>query len=175
MMTATRVTAGWAALLALALALAGCGREPTPAPDAPAPEPAPPAPEPVFDPLGSWSVVGYSTPGVSAVTDDEAKAHEGQTLRFGPAEALSNGERCGDPRYPVRSVETEQFLATEFNLPPETLKPLAGKDRVSVVEVSCDGAAWTAFGSLLIAIDADRALAPWDGVFYELKRAPPAG
>jgi hypothetical protein len=44
-----------------------------------------------------------------------------------------------------------------------------------VVEIACGDAPWTPFGSLLIAIDADRALTPWDGVFYELKRTPATG
>jgi hypothetical protein len=128
-----------------------------------------------FDPVGTWTVVGHSMPGTSAVSEEEASAHDGQTLRLSRDEALSNGERCTAPRYPARSVVTEDFLATEFNLPPETLKPLEGRASITVVEVACGDAPWTPFGSLLIAIDADRALTPWDGVFYELKRTPTTG
>ncbi len=134
-----------------------------------------PAPAKPFDPLGTWTVVGHSMPGASAVSEDEANAHDGQTVELDAAQALSNGERCDAPGYPARSVDTEDYLAGEFNLPPESLQPLAGRAHVTIVEISCNGGPWTPFGSLLIAIDANRALTPWDGAFYELKRSPPPG
>ena len=37
-------------------------------------------------------------------------------------------------------------------------------------EVSCGGAPWSALGARLLEIDRDRALTPWDGVFFELAR-----
>lgn len=166
------------AIAAAVLVLAGCGkREEPPTPiEAKEREVEPPASaEPPFDPIGTWTVTGHTFPGISAMTEGEAQAHDRQTVKFAAAEALSNGERCAAPKYPARSVETEDFLATEFNLPPESLKPVAGKDSVTVVDISCDGAPWTAFGSLLIAVDADHALTPWDGVFFELQRTPESG
>lgn len=167
------------AIVAALLAIAACGKREAPAERAAAPGPAPeakaPAPVPPFDPIGSWTVSGYSIPGISAVTDDEARAHDGQTVVLAPTEALSNGERCSEPKYPARAVDTEGFLATEFNLPPESLKPVAGRDLMTVVDVSCAGAAWTAFGSLLIVVDNDHVLTPWDGAFYELVRARKSG
>ena len=164
------------AILAVLFTIASCGKREAPVArmepkkwDVPAPgaEEQPP-----FDPIGTWKVTGYSMPGISAMTESEARAHDGQTVELGTAEALSNGERCAAPKYPARSVDTEDFLATEFNLPPESLKPVAGKDSITVVEISCDDAPWTAFGSLVIAIDADHALTPWDGVFFALERTP---
>jgi hypothetical protein len=168
------------AIVAALLVLAACGKREAPAQRAAAPEPPPakraPAPVPPFDPIGSWTVNGYSIPGISAVTDAEARAHDGQTVVLAPTEALSNGERCAEPKYPARAVDTEGFLAMEFNLPPESVKPVAGRDLITVVDVSCAGAAWTAFGSLLIVVDNDHVLAPWDGAFYELVRGRnPAG
>jgi hypothetical protein len=143
--------------------------------ETPASSAARPPPEKPFDPLGTWTVAGHSIPGISAVSEDEATAHDGQIVQLDPMQALSNGERCVAPGYPARSVDTEDYLASEFNLPPESLQALAGKDHVTIVEISCDGGPWTAFGSLLIVIDANRALTPWDGAFYELQRTPPAG
>jgi hypothetical protein len=167
------------AIVAALLAVAACGKRETPAErvviPSSLPEPQSPAPVPPFDPIGTWTVTGFSIPGISAVTDAEAKAHDGQTVVLAPTEALSNGETCAEPRYPARAVDTEGFLATEFNLPPESLKPVSGKDLITVVEVSCADAAWTAFGSLLIVIDGDHVLAPWDGAFYELARARKSG
>lgn len=159
--------------------VAACAKREAPARGS-APEEArvepPPRAEPPFDPVGTWSVVAHYAPGISAMTDDEAKAHDGQTVQLAETEALSNGERCAPPKYVSRSVVTEDFLATEFNLPPESLKPVGKRPELTVVEVGCGDAAWTAFGSLLIAIGPDRALTPWDGVFFELERtATPPG
>jgi hypothetical protein len=160
----------------LILVAAGCGKREAPAERPHGREPVAEAPaptaEPPFDPIGTWTVVGHSMPGITATTEGEAQAHDGQTVQFSPTEALSNGERCAEPRYPARAVDTEGFLATEFNLPPESLKPVAGKDLVTVVEVSCADAPWTAFGSLLIVVGANRVITPWDGVFFELERTP---
>jgi hypothetical protein len=167
------------AIAAAALVAAGCGKREEPVPRTEAhewkAEPHAAETQPPFDPIGTWTVVGHSMPGISTMSEGEAKAHDGQTVKLDTAEALSNGERCAAPRYPARSVDTEDFLATEFNLPPETLKPVAGKPTITVVEISCDDAPWTAFGSLVIAIDADHALTPWDGVFFELERRPKQG
>jgi hypothetical protein len=171
--------AGAACAIIACCLVAACGQREAPAPGS-APEEArvdPPArAEPPFDPVGTWTVVAHYAPGISAMTDDEAKAHDGQTVQLTGTEARSNGERCAPPRYVARSVVTEDFLATEFNLPPESLKPVEKRPELTVVEVGCGDAAWTAFGSLLIAIGPDRALTPWDGVFFELERtATPAG
>lgn len=176
-MRASAAIAGCAAVVLCTVAACGQREPPAsePSPEEARVEPAPRA-EPPFDPVGTWAVVAHYAPGVSAMTDDEAKAHEGQTVRLAPSEALSNGERCATPRYAARTVVTEDFLATEFNLPPESLKPLEQRPELTVVQVGCGDAAWTAFGSLLIALGPDRALTPWDGVFFELERtAAPSG
>lgn len=156
---------------------AGCGKSAEgPAPDASPRKQAAASAEETFDPIGAWTVVGHVMPGVSAMNEDAAKARHGQTLQLTESASTSSGEHCAAPKYPTRDVPTEEFLATEFNLPPESLKALEGRDQVTIVEISCDGAPWTAFGSLLLAIDADHALTPWDGVFFELERsAKPAG
>ena len=159
------------------LASAGCGKaaeDPAPAasPKTPAAAPA----EETFDPIGTWTVVAHYMPGISAMNDDAAKAHYGQTLQLTETAAISSAEHCAAPKYPTRDVPTEAFLASEFNLPPESLKPLEGRDQLTIVEISCDGAAWTAFGSLLLVVDTDHAFTPWDGVFFVLERsAEPAG
>ena len=154
------------------LAAAGCGKsadDPLPAasPGTPAAAPA----EEAFDPIGTWTVVAHFMPGVSAMNDEAAKAHYGQTLQLTETAATSSAEHCATPKYPTREVPSEEFLASEFNLPPESLKPLEGRDQLTIVEISCDGAPWTAFGSLLLVIDAEHAFTPWDGVFFVLERA----
>jgi hypothetical protein len=158
------------AILAALFAGAGCGKAAEDPAPAVSPETAAAHVEGTFDPIGTWTVIAHVMPGVSAMNEDAAKAHHGQTLELTETAATSSGEHCATPKYPTRDVPTEEFLATEFNLPPESLKEFEGRDQVTIVEISCDGAPWTAFGSLLLAIDADHAFTPWDGVFFELER-----
>ena len=158
------------AILAALLASAGCGKAAEDPAPAASPKTAAAPVEGTFDPIGTWTVIAHVTPGVSAMNEDAAKARHGQTLLLTESAATSSGEHCASPKYPTRDVPTEEFLATEFNLPPESLKAFEGRDQVTIVEISCDGAPWTAFGSLLLEIDADHAFTPWDGVFFELER-----
>ncbi len=130
---------------------------------------AAPAP-PTSDLTGIWTVIGHRMPGISAMTDADAAAWHGQTLRLTAAEAISPGARCDQPAYATRTVARDSLLAGEFRLPPGSLAPLAAFERLILLEVSCDGAPWAAMGGRLIQIDADRALAPWNGVFFEIER-----
>ena len=119
---------------------------------------------------GIWTVVAHYIPGTSAMGDGEARTRYGKTLRLTASAAISSGQECREPRYATRSVPPEQYLASEFKLPPGSLKPLIGRGQMQLMEVSCGGAPWPALGAKLIEIDANRALAPWDGVFFELAR-----
>jgi heat shock protein HslJ/uncharacterized membrane protein len=119
---------------------------------------------------GIWTVVGHHLPGTSAMSDDQAKARYGESIRLTASSATSSGARCGEPRYATRRVEAAPYLASEFKLAPGSLKPLAARDQIHLMEVSCGGTRWTALGARLLEIDADRVLAPWDGVFFELRR-----
>jgi heat shock protein HslJ/uncharacterized membrane protein len=120
---------------------------------------------------GIWTVVSHhNTTGISALSDDQARAHYGETVRLTASAAISPGNRCNEPGYSSRSESADAYLASEFKLPPGGLKPLAGLTQIRLMEVSCGGARWPALGALLLQIDRDRALTPWDGVFFELAR-----
>ena len=122
------------------------------------------------DLTGIWTVVGHRIPGVSAMSDAEATAWHGLTVRLETLRAISAGNRCDHPTYTTNKVERDGFLATEFNLPPGSLAPLASLERLTLIEVSCNDAPWAALGGRLIEIDANNVLAPWDGIFFELAR-----
>jgi heat shock protein HslJ/uncharacterized membrane protein len=121
-------------------------------------------------PAGIWTVVGHHLPGTSALSDDEARARYGETVRLTARSAIAPGAQCREPRYAARRAPANQYLADEFKLPADSLKPLAGRSQIQVMEVSCAGAPWRALGARLIEVDRDRALAPWNGVFFELAR-----
>jgi hypothetical protein len=119
--------------------------------------------------MGTWTVTGHLIPGISAMSEAEASAWHGTILQLGEALAISNENRCAAPRYSTEAVLTSQLLA-DFKLPPGRLLALDALDRATVLQVSCHGAPWGAMGGRVIGISADEALAPWDGVFFELVR-----
>jgi heat shock protein HslJ/uncharacterized membrane protein len=141
-----------------------------PAPVAPAqgiqPAAAPEAPSL----MGIWTVVGHSTPGASALDDDEARSRYGESLRLMRRIAASGGTRCETPRYQARTEGAQQYLASEYRITPNSLEPVMRRDQLRIMQVTCNGAPWSALGGRLIELDRDRALAPWDGVFFELAR-----
>jgi heat shock protein HslJ/uncharacterized membrane protein len=120
--------------------------------------------------LGIWTVVGHHSPGVSAMSDGQAKSHYGESLRLTANSAIAPGSRCSDPGYVPNRVVPDDFLAEQYKLAPGSLKPLAGRSQMQVLQVQCDGRPWTALGGSVLELDRSRALAPWDGVFYELTR-----
>ncbi len=119
---------------------------------------------------GIWTIVGHHRPGVSAQSDGQARARHGETQRLTGQAAVSSGNRCAEPRYATRQVPAAGFLAEQFRLAPGSLAPLAARSQLRIMEVTCDGAPWTALGATLLELDRDRALAPWDGIFFELVR-----
>jgi hypothetical protein len=126
--------------------------------------------EPPLDLEGVWTVVGHHAPGVAGMSEVDAEDWRGQTVRLTPARAVSGGTRCDAPRYTPRLVPRDSFLAAEYQLPAGALRRAGLPERVTVLEVSCGGAPWSALGGRLIGIGTDRVLAPWDGVFFELTR-----
>ena len=100
---------------------------------------------------GIWTVVAHHIPGVSAMSDGEARTHYGETLRLTDRSAISPGASCREPRYASNRVSTEQYLASEYKLQPGSLKPLAARVQVQLMKVSCGGAPWNALGATLIA------------------------
>ncbi len=119
---------------------------------------------------GIWTVVGHSIPGPAAMSDEKATSRHGESLRLTRTIAASSGQRCEAPRYSARVEATAEFLAREYKLAPGSLKPLARRSQVRIMQVACSGSPWNAPGATLIEVDRDRALAPWDGVFFELAR-----
>lgn len=160
-----------------ALTIHSAGRE-EPLRFVPAPEPAAPPPQGIRSApaaaasslAGIWTVVGHHKPGVGALSDGEARARHGESLRLTEHAAVSSGDRCTEPRYSARQVPAASYLAEQFRLAPGSLAPLAGRNQLRILEVSCGGTAWSALGATLLELDRDRALAPWNGVFFELQR-----
>ena len=120
--------------------------------------------------MGIWTVVGHTMPGVAALSEQQARARLGESLRLTRNVAASDGQRCEAPRYAARTERTQEFLGGEYRITPDSLKPIGGRQQLRIMQVSCGGSGWSALGGTLIELDRDRALAPWDGVFFELAR-----
>ena len=129
-----------------------------------------PAPAEPLHLEGVWTVVGHHTPGVSALTGEDAEDWRGQTLRLMPSRAATQRARCDAPRYAPRLVARDSFLAAEYKLEGDALRRAGLPERVTVLDVTCGAVPWPAMGGRLIGIGPDRALAPWNGVFFELTR-----
>lgn len=118
---------------------------------------------------GVWTVVAHYLPGTSAMDEAQARAWHDRTLRLEADEARLDSSLCAAPAYVYQTVKRAALLA-EYRLAADSLPPLAGAEQLQVLRVSCNAAAWDAPGNSVIGIDAQRALLPWDGVFFELRR-----
>lgn len=129
-------------------------------------------PEPVAgrQAFGEWRVVGHVVPGVSAMTSARAASWTGRSLEFGPRSARSPNGDCVAASFTERVVSTDALLSGQYGVPVETVPPLAALDEVTVIDVLCDGASWGAVGQTVLVLDERRAMTPWDGVFFELRR-----
>ena len=122
------------------------------------------------DMTGIWTVIGHHIPGISAMSDADAKAWLGRTVRLTAKQAISPESHCDEPAYTTDSVVKDRYLGTEFNLPPGSLAPLASLKDLTVLQVFCGRERWTSMGGRMIRIDKDRSLVSWNGVFFELAR-----
>jgi uncharacterized membrane protein len=120
--------------------------------------------------LGEWVVVDHRIPGISAMDDSEAAEWNGRSVRFGTEEAISDAVPCRDPRYHHRRAPADSLLA-DFHITPSHLGLDTPELRLGFTEVFCGSTRWAALGGLLIWIEEDRPYAPFDGVFFELRRA----
>lgn len=145
------------------LLAAGCASQPATEPEERAVLPP--------EQTGIWTVVAHHAPGVSAMSDTEASAWHGLSVRLEADAAFVPDAHCAAPTYTARTVEADHFLATEYRIRSEQLGALRGSEQITVLELACDGAPWSAPGGrLLMTSNADRVWMPWDGVFFELER-----
>ncbi len=115
--------------------------------------------------LGSWRVTGHHIPGISALTEAEARSWYGKRATFAVDHAVFDGERCADPTYSSRPMNVMQ-LAESFRLPAATFDQAASG--ICLVEVGCP-TGWSGPASLLLQ-GPQRLIVVWDGVFFDLAR-----
>jgi hypothetical protein len=136
-----------AAVLAGALVAAGCG-------DA--------------SPRGTWEVVGYRRPAVSALGDLEAGMRLGDTLRV-TAETATLGDRTCVIAETARQSLAVRDLEMAYDLSRGELG--LSQERVDVVDLACSEGQLE-YGQQLIRIGRDSLLTPWAGIFLLLEKRP---
>ena len=140
-------SAGRVALIACALLAAGCG-------DA--------------SYRGSWEVVGYKRPTVSALGNLEANTMLGTALAVTASTATVGQDTCviGDAKrqtLAVRDLEMAYDLSSgELGLPQEM---------VEMLDLECSEGKLE-FGQQLIRVGRDTLMTPWGGIFLLLAKRP---
>lgn len=120
--------------------------------------------------IGEWRIIGHVAPGVSAMSDARAASWTGRAVEFAATFARSPNGECLTPSYGDRTESVDALMSGEFGVPPASVALVADLDEVDVVEVRCAGTGWGAVGEIVLLLDQRRALTPWDGVFFELRR-----
>lgn len=176
-----RPTTRLVVLLLAGLAAAACTRDPEGLRSEAAAMAAPPdpveAPEPAHvearelpPPVGEWMIVGHRMPGISAMTEAQAAAQYGRILVIEPGRARLDEAQCDPASYDAHEALAARHLAEAYHLTAASLGLDNPADELlGVVEVNCNGQRWGSLGGHLLWVSADRMLAPWDGVFFELR------
>jgi hypothetical protein len=118
---------------------------------------------------GTWVVKEYRFAGTSALSEKEAKAWIGRTLKIGTVCQSLEGERISSPKVEYAIHNAQTYFEEGFHIEPSE----AGYKEPKVHEYQvqqADGRDWIAPGSTLLVISNTEALTFWDGVFFVLVR-----
>lgn len=119
--------------------------------------------------VGEWLVVEYHQPGISAMSDEQAEQWLGARLRISD-DWFALGEHYCETVAPVGEVLPVNQVLDGYRLQEGDFPLLDGYTQVARHHLDCDGQAWDRLGSVVLRVSESLALAPWDGVFFELQR-----
>jgi hypothetical protein len=112
---------------------------------------------------GLWALrKDLGAPGISALTDQEARGLLAQRIRIGDHQVLIRREECALPVFRVSTQTTADFLA-EFNVTPAQF-PLIG-NTVEILDIKCERSVTYRLGRLANGC----AFYPQDGHFFQLQ------
>ncbi len=115
--------------------------------------------------FGEWRVASHAASYVSAMSDEEADAWVGRRASYAPSRVSFHDAVCDRPTF-TPGTWTAGAFAARYQIQPSELDLPAGE--VGTVEIGCPGS-WTVPGAVLV-LAGGRMFAPWDGVFFELRR-----
>ncbi|MBD3896293.1 hypothetical protein IEI94_10565 [Halomonas sp. ML-15] len=119
--------------------------------------------------VGEWRVVDFHQPGVSAMSAEQADSWLGARLRISD-DWLALGEHYCESLTHIGEVLPVNQVRNDFQLQEGDLEPLEGREQVARHRLDCDDGDWATLGGTLLMLSDTRALAPWDGVLFELER-----
>ena len=123
---------------------------------------------------GVWRIVGHRIPGASAMDRKTAETWNGRTVFLASDLFVADHVVCAEPWASLSTIATEELLRLEFHLDPGSLPALKGREHTTLMEIGCGDGHWDRFGGRWLIVDRDRALVPWDGVFFAVERVDPA-
>lgn len=119
--------------------------------------------------MGEWVVAGHRFGAASAMDDAAAMRLHGREVSYGDAHANSGADSCGAPRYAVEQRNVIELLLADYRTSPSALGLDQATDaQVTVIDVEC-AMPWVTLGSRVLVLPEGPLLAPWDGVFFELR------
>ena len=122
---------------------------------------------PVF---GTWRIMSYASPGVSAASPVQTLSWVGTSAMFAPDDARFAGQRCSSPTYTPTTLS-----AADFQQQYKVSAASAGitGDQVTVYKIDC-AYNWEGPTTALIVKSPTSLLAPWNGSLFELVKTKPA-
>jgi hypothetical protein len=112
---------------------------------------------------GVWTLrKDLGAPGISALTDRDARGLLGQRIRLGEHQVLLRNEKCARPVFRVSTQTMADFLA-EFNVTGAQF-PLVGKT-VEILDIRCAGSVTYRLSRLANGCT----FYPQDGRFFQLQ------
>ncbi|MDR5906783.1 hypothetical protein [Franzmannia qiaohouensis] len=119
--------------------------------------------------VGEWRLVDFHQPGVSAMSEEQADSWLGARLRISD-DWFALGEHYCESLTHIGEVLPVNQVRDDFRLQAGDLAPFEGREQVARHRLDCEDGEWPTLGGTLLMLDDTRALAPWDGVFFELER-----
>jgi hypothetical protein len=124
----------------------------------------------VEDAFGKWIVTDYLTPGVHALTVEEAKARYGKGMVVYRDWFAFSGERIQRPQYFETTFKSEDEFFDHFRLPTSAFGASAAT--ITMIEVKrSDGFDLEAPGGLLLVTKSGTIYTLWDGLYFVLKKS----
>ncbi|HUR35555.1 MAG TPA: hypothetical protein VM032_17250 [Vicinamibacterales bacterium] len=122
---------------------------------------------PVF---GTWRIMSYASPGVSAAAPVQTLAWVGASASFSAVDARFAGQHCSSPTYTPATLSAADFQQ-QYKVAPSSAG-ISG-DQVTVFKLDC-GYDWHGPTNALIVKSPTSLLTPWNGAFFELVKTEPA-
>ena len=122
------------------------------------------APIPAASVHGSWQVVAFEQPGVTALSASEAESWIGFPAHFSDSLAVFGDDRCETPSFRSGPTTGDRFVQ-DYQIVPSTL---GLGDTITTTRVLCSED-WISPAATLYHRGSDL-LAVWDGTFFVLRR-----